>query len=161
FDCTNTLSDKLQETLNVAVEAPAGIDVLLSILCQKLEYSVLGLIQLLNMFAETCSAKLKFTAKDCDSTTGQPDSDDGYEDDYVLEDYPTTFNDRLKPHLALHREEMGCMNELQETFSLSAIRTLDEAVCNIKYFLCLQPCEWLDKVPEGKSAHFVLFSGRP
>jgi coatomer protein complex subunit gamma len=138
------------------------------------------------MFAETCSAKLKFTAKNCDSTTGLPDSDDGYEDDYVVSnwislklfrhlhwssdffslkmlwfEYPTTFNDRLKPHLALHREEMGCMNELQETFSLSAIRTLDEAVCNIKSFLCLQPCEWLDKVTEGKSAHFVLFSGRP
>ena len=32
----------------------------------------------------TCSATLKFTVKDCDPTTGQPDSDDGYEDDYVV-----------------------------------------------------------------------------
>ena len=51
------------------------------------------------------------------------------------------------------------MNELQETFSLPAIRTLDEAVRNIISFLGLQPCEWSDKVPEGKSAHSLLLSG--
>ena len=56
-------------------------------------------------------------------------------------------------------EEMGSMNELQETFSLPAIRTLDEAVRNIISFLGLQPCEWSDKVPEGKSAHTLLLSG--
>jgi coatomer protein complex subunit gamma len=55
---------------------------------------------------------------------------------------------------------MGSMNELQETFSLPAIRTLDEAVRNIISFLGLQPCEWSDKVPEGKSAHSLLLSGR-
>ena len=56
-------------------------------------------------------------------------------------------------------EEMGTMNELQETFSLPAIRTLDEAVRNIINFLGLQPCEWSDKVPEGKSSHSLLLSG--
>lgn len=57
-------------------------------------------------------------------------------------------------------EEMGADNELQETFALPAIRTLDEAVRNIVSFLGLQPCEWTDKVPEGKSAHTLLLSGR-
>ena len=56
-------------------------------------------------------------------------------------------------------EEMGSMNELQETFSLSAIRSLDEAVRNIISFLGLQPCEWSEKVPEGKSSHSLLLSG--
>ena len=42
FDCTNTLSDQLLENVNVAVEAPEGFDILLSIPCQKLEYSVMG-----------------------------------------------------------------------------------------------------------------------
>ena len=34
----------------------------------------------------TVSAVLKFVVKDCDPTTGEPDSDDGYPDEYVLED---------------------------------------------------------------------------
>jgi coatomer subunit gamma len=56
-------------------------------------------------------------------------------------------------------EEMGTENELQETFSLPLIRTLDEAVRNIISFLGLQPCEWSDKVPDGKSSHTLLLSG--
>lgn len=58
-------------------------------------------------------------------------------------------------------DEMGTTNELQETFSLPAIRTLDEAVRNIISFLGLYACEWSDKVPEGKSAHSLLLSGIP
>ena len=56
-------------------------------------------------------------------------------------------------------EEMGSANELQETFSLPAIRSLEEAVRNIISFLGLQPCEWSDKVPDGKSSHTLLLSG--
>lgn len=56
-------------------------------------------------------------------------------------------------------EEMGSTNELQEIFSLPAIPTLEEAVRNIISFLGLQPCEWSDKVPEGKSSHQLLLSG--
>lgn len=56
-------------------------------------------------------------------------------------------------------EEIGSANELQETFSLPAIPTLEEAVRNIISFLGLQSCEWSDKVPEGKSSHQLLLSG--
>ena len=35
----------------------------------------------------TCSATLKFTVKDCDPTTGLPDSDEGYNDEYVVSIY--------------------------------------------------------------------------
>ena len=44
FDCTNTLNDQLLEKVSVAVEPPEGFDVLVSIPCEKLEYSVLGTI---------------------------------------------------------------------------------------------------------------------
>ncbi|XP_057372762.1 coatomer subunit gamma-2-like [Daphnia carinata] len=170
FDCTNTLNDQLLENVNVAVEAPEGFDILVSIPCDKLEYNVLSSCYVALSLPEsvlsstgTCSATLKFTVKDCDPTTGQPDSDDGYEDDYVLEDVEIGVSDHIqraaKASFGTAWEEMGSTNELQETFSLPAIRTLDEAVRNIISFLGLQPCEWSDKVPEGKSAHTLLLSG--
>jgi coatomer protein complex subunit gamma len=34
--------------------------------------------------AGTISAVLKFLVKDCDPDTGLPDSDDGYDDEYVV-----------------------------------------------------------------------------
>lgn len=42
FDCTNTLNDQLLENVSVAVEAPEGFDVIVTIPCPKLEYSILG-----------------------------------------------------------------------------------------------------------------------
>lgn len=51
------------------------------------------------MLTGTCSATLKFTVKDCDPTTGLPDSDDGYEDDYVVSKRITLFNIMLLPPL--------------------------------------------------------------
>ncbi len=35
---------------------------------------------------------MKFTVKDSDPTTGLPDSDDGYEDDYVVSKQIISFN---------------------------------------------------------------------
>lgn len=34
--------------------------------------------------------------KDCDPTTGQPDSEDGYDDEYILEDLEITIADQVQ-----------------------------------------------------------------
>ena len=44
----------------------------------------------------------------------------------------------------------GAENELEDTFALSSMKTLEEAVKTITQFLGMQPCERSD-VPEGKS----------
>lgn len=49
--------------------------------------------------------------------------------------------------------------ELEDTYSLSSMNTLDEAVKNIVQFLGLQPAERTDKVPEGKTTHTLLLAG--
>ena len=49
---------------------------------QSLNHLFFVFFNLLNI--GSCSATLKFTVKDCDPTTGEPDSDKGYEDDYVV-----------------------------------------------------------------------------
>jgi len=169
FDCTNTLNDQLLENVSVVVESE-GFEILDSIPCPKLEYSVPGVCYVSLEIPESilsctgaCSTTLKFTVKDCDPTTGEPDSDRGYEDDYVLEDVEIGVSDHVqrvaKTSFGTAWEEMGSTNELQEIFSLPAIPTLEEAVRNIISFLGLQPCEWSDKVPEGKSSHQLLLSG--
>lgn len=49
--------------------------------------------------------------------------------------------------------------EMEDTYSLSSMGTLDEAIKNIVKFLGLQPAERSDKVPEGKSTHTLLLAG--
>ena len=39
------------------------------------------------------SPTLKFVVKDCDPATGEPDSDEGYGDEYVLEDLEVSVAD--------------------------------------------------------------------
>ena len=39
------------------------------------------------------SPTLKFVVKDCDPATGEPDSDEGYGDEYVLEDLEVSVPD--------------------------------------------------------------------
>ena len=38
-------------------------------------------------------ATLKFMVKDCDPVTGEPESDEGYDDDYQLEDIDVAVSD--------------------------------------------------------------------
>jgi hypothetical protein len=47
----------------------------------------------------------------------------------------------------------------EETYALSSVKTLDEAVKNIIQYLGLQPCERSDKIQEGKSSHTLFLAG--
>lgn len=105
---------------------------------------------------------LKYIVKDCDPNTGEPD-DEGYEDEYVLEDIEVLVADHvqrvMKPNFAAAWEEIGADNEVEETYALSSMKTLEEAVKNIVQYLGLQPCERSDKVPEDKSSHVLYLAG--
>jgi len=170
FDCTNTLNANLLENVSGAVEAPEGFEVLVSVPIAKLEYNICGTCYVAVAMPDsivastgTFSAKLEYTIKDCDPNSGLPTNDEGVDDDYILEDLEIGVSDHIqrqaKASFGTAWEELGDENELQETFALPEIRTLDEAVRNIISFLGLQPCEWSDKVPEGKSHHSLLLSG--
>lgn len=37
-----------------------------------------------DLYSGTLSATLKFKVRDCDPATGEPDTDEGYEDDYTV-----------------------------------------------------------------------------
>ena len=44
----------------------------------------------------TFGATLKFIVKDCDPNTGLPDSDEGYDDEYMLEDFEINVADQIQ-----------------------------------------------------------------
>ena len=71
----------------------------------------------------TFSCVLKFIVKDCDPNTGVPDNEDGYQDEYVLENVEVTVADHvqrvLKPNFGASWEEVGTENELEDTYALS------------------------------------------
>jgi len=169
FDCINTLADQLLEQVRVELELGEGWDLVAEVKAPALQYNVGGTIYCVISTPEdlgecvtTIAANLKFTVKDCDPNTGEPDSDEGYDDEYQLEDIEIAVADYvqrvMKGNFGAAWEELGQENELEDTFSLP-FKTLEEAVKNIVVYLGLQPCERSDKVPEGKSSHTLLLSG--
>merc|ERR1719270_2984484 len=171
FDCTNTLNDQLLEDVSVQLEVPEGYTVERIIPCPILEYNngtgvvyvILATPPDMTDWVGSFSPTLKFVVKDCDPATGEPDSDEGYGDEYVLEDLEVSVADFvqriMKGNFAAAWDELGPTNELEDTYELSSMKSLEEAVKNIVQYLGLQPCERSDKVQEGKSSHALLLSG--
>jgi len=170
LDCTNTLNDQLLENVAAELEPPEGWELVADISCPRLEYNVSGTCYIVLKTPEevsecvgTLAASLKFTVKDCDPTTGEPDTEEGYNDDYQLEDIDISVADYvqrvMKGNFSSAWEELGAENELEDTYSLATMKTLEEAIKNIILYLGLQPCERSDKVAEGKSSHTLLLSG--
>ncbi|KAL3853564.1 hypothetical protein ACJMK2_017098 [Sinanodonta woodiana] len=169
FDCTNTLNDQVLENASVHLEPSDGFEVIKHLPCHKLPYDTPGTTYTLvrmpdepTQVAGTFSCTLKFIVKDCDPNTGEPD-EEGYEDEYVLEDVEVTVADHvqkvMKPNFGASWEEVGPEFEVEDTYSLSTMKTLEEAVTNIIQCMGMQPCERSDKVPEGKNAHTLYLAG--
>ncbi|XP_013792914.2 coatomer subunit gamma-2-like [Limulus polyphemus] len=170
FDCTNTLNDQILENVQVDVEPSEGFELLCQISCSKLAYNVTGTTYACFRLPDdplaatgTFSNTLKYLVKDCDPNSGETDEEEGYEDEYVLEDLEVSVADHvqkvLQPNFAAAWDELGPDNELEDTFALSSMTTLEEAIKSIIQFMGMQPCERSDKVPEGKSAHTLFLAG--
>uniref|UniRef100_A0A2K6NTZ3 Coatomer subunit gamma n=1 Tax=Rhinopithecus roxellana TaxID=61622 RepID=A0A2K6NTZ3_RHIRO len=154
FDCTNTVNDQTLENVTVQMEPTEAYEVLYYVPTQSLPYNQPGtcytLVALPKEDATTCtfSCMMKLTVKDCDPTTGETD-DEGYEDEYVLEDLEVT----VKLNFEAAWDGVGDEFKKEETFSLSAIKTLEEAVGNIVKFLGMNP------LPDNKNIHMLLLAG--
>ena len=170
FDCLNTLNDQLLEDVSISMELPEGYQELATIPCDRLPHKEPGVCYMVlktpedaSECFETVSPLMKFTVKDCDPDTGEPDSDEGYDDEYQLEDLEIGFGDFIqrvnKTNFRNAWEDLGEENELEDTYELSAMKSLPEAVKQILQHLGMQPCERSDKVPDGKSAHQLLMAG--
>ncbi|XP_006901434.1 PREDICTED: coatomer subunit gamma-1 [Elephantulus edwardii] len=84
-------------------------------------------------------------------------------DEFKLEDLEITVADHIQKVMKMNFEaawdEVGDEFEKEETFTLSTIKTLEEAVGNIVKFLGMHPCERSEKVPDNKNTHTLLLAG--
>jgi coatomer protein complex subunit gamma len=169
FNVQNTLPDQLLENVRAQVEVPEGYNIVSEVSIPSLPYGTPGVAYTVISWpsnietasAGTISTILKFVVKDCDPDTGLPDSDEGYDDEYVVEDVDINLSDHVvgisRPNFTASWEELK--QEREETFALSNATTIPEAVKNIVGFLGMQPCDRTDRVPEGKSSHMVALAG--
>ncbi|KAI9858753.1 MAG: coatomer subunit gamma [Vezdaea acicularis] len=106
---------------------------------------------------------LKFTIKEIDPTTGEPE-EGGYEDDYEVEDLELTGSDYIVPAFAGSFnhvwEQIGAAgDEAQETLQLSSIKSIADATEQLAKTLSLQPLDGTD-VPVNTSTHTLKLLGR-
>lgn len=88
----------------------------------------------------------------------------GYDDEYILEDIEITLGDQIQRVNKVNfgsswEEAVNGYVQKEDTYALTSMRTLEEAVKNIVQFLGLMPAERSDKVPEGKTMHSLFLAG--
>ncbi|KAJ3188376.1 Coatomer subunit gamma-2 [Gaertneriomyces sp. JEL0708] len=176
FDCRNTLNDSLLERASVVMKMESSEDedaVLLRqenvIPIERLVYDVPGSTYVVfrrpNGICPTAtfSNSLHFIVKDCDPSTGEPDADEGYEDDYLLEDLDLVTADYVTPlflsDFKKNWEELSPENEVVETYSLTTVPTIKAAVANLLQLLGMYACEHSAEVKEHATSHALYLSG--
>lgn len=172
FDCVNTLNDQLLENVRVDLVVPDEYVIRAVIPCPRLPYSEVGSTYVIVEYPEdkqltvgTFCATLKFLVKDCDPNTGEPDSDEGYDDEYILEDLDVTVADQVQKlkksnfNAAWDGADTEEWVEAEDAYVLSAVNTLQDAVNSVLKFLGLAPASMTEKVAEGVHTHTLLCSG--
>ncbi|XP_063545468.1 coatomer subunit gamma-like [Cydia strobilella] len=143
FECVNTLNDQLLEHVHVRLETPPEYEIKSIVPCQKLEYdkpgSVFLILEFPSAFIDSLGlfgATLEFTVRDCDPTTGVPDSHEGYADSYPLEEFGIGCSDQIRARPATDDWEQiwdraANAPEASDTFGLSQNNINDaiSAVC--------------------------------
>ncbi|KAI9227982.1 MAG: adaptin N terminal region-domain-containing protein [Piptocephalis tieghemiana] len=155
FNCTNTINDQLLEAVTVQMipgvepDEATGLIPETEVECPSLPYNQPGVTYVSYRRAspdvfpmDTWACSLKFTVKDCDPSTGEPD-EEGYEDEYQLEDAEWTIGDYIQASYLGDFDKtwasLGEDYELIETFSLTALNGLTEACDTLVDILGMLP----------------------
>lgn len=106
---------------------------------------------------------LKFTTKEIDPTTGEPEAS-GYDDEYQVEDLELTGSDYVVPAFAGNFnhiwEQVGATGEeAEETLQLSGVKSIADATEQLAKTLSLQPLEGTD-VPINTTTHTLKLFGK-
>ncbi|KAI4147793.1 MAG: hypothetical protein LQ340_005385 [Diploschistes diacapsis] len=111
----------------------------------------------------TFSSSLKFTTKEIDPTSGEPDAE-GYEDEYEVDDFELAGSDYMLPAYAGsfdHVWEQTGANgdESSETLQLSNTKSISDATEQLAKALSLQPLDGTD-VALSTSTHTLKLYGK-
>lgn len=170
FNCTNTIPEQVLEGVTVMIdlaeapefdeEATVPLDVMplngvgQTFTVLRREPGAIALGKLMNV--------LKFKVKEIDPSSGEVE-EDGYNDEYQLEDLEVTPADYVKPVLVTNFrkgwEELPEETERADEYGLGAREGLQEAVEAVIGTLGMQPCEGTEAVPPNARSHTVLLAG--
>ncbi|KAG0575329.1 hypothetical protein KC19_VG337300 [Ceratodon purpureus] len=171
FNCTNTISEQLLENVSVVMDPLEGEDFnqvttkpLASMPCGVPGQAFVAFEKpegacSLGKFSNT----LRFYVKEVDPSTGDAD-EDGYEDEYQLEDSEVTAADYiLKAGVSNFRnawESLDSELERVDEYSLGVRENLQDDVQAVTTILGMQTCEGTDLVPSNARSHTCLLAGR-
>ncbi|KAL4906620.1 hypothetical protein BDW74DRAFT_135768 [Aspergillus multicolor] len=173
YDIKNTLPDTVLEDVTV-VATPSEEDILeeeFIVPAPKLSTNEPGVVYVTFKKLEgeqsvpviSFTNNLKFTSKEIDPTTGDPE-DSGYEDEYQVNDLELTGSDYVIPTFAGsfdHVWEQTGANgeEVSETLQLSNLKGIADATEQLISALSLQPLEGTD-VSLSNSTHTLKLFGK-
>jgi coatomer protein complex subunit gamma len=111
----------------------------------------------------TFSNVLKFTSKEIDPSTGEPE-DSGYDDEYEVSEFDLAGSDYIVPTFASNFnhlwEQIGAAGEeAEETLQLGGMKSIVDATEQLAKILSLQPLEGTD-VPVNQSTHTLKLLGK-
>lgn len=171
FKCTNTIQEQVLEDVSVVMEALEGENVYEEITTVPLTSMPLNqagstFVSFARADGEYSAAKfaciLKFTSKEVDPSTGEPE-EDGYEDEYTLEDIDVSMLDFINhaamPNFRKVWDALPEESERVDDYGLGTRESLEEAVEAVMSILGMQPCEGTEAVPPNARSHTTLLSG--
>ncbi|KAK4200294.1 putative coatomer subunit gamma [Triangularia verruculosa] len=111
----------------------------------------------------TFSNVLKFTSKEIDPTSGEPE-ETGYDDEYEVSEFDLSGADYVVPAFASNFahiwEQVGAQGEeAEETLQLSGMKSIADATEQLAKALSLQPLEGTD-VPVNQTTHTLKLLGK-
>ncbi|OAQ68640.1 coatomer subunit gamma [Pochonia chlamydosporia 170] len=173
YEVKNTLPDTVLE--NVSVVATPGeedeLEEVFIIQAEKLATDEPGKVYVAfqkvngegSMPVTSISNVLKFTSKEIDPSTGEPE-DTGYDDEYEVSEFDVSGSDYIVPTFASNFshlwEQIGASGEeAEETLQLSGMKSIADATEQLAKALSLQPLEGTD-VPVNQSTHTLKLLGK-
>jgi len=173
FEVKNTLPDTVLENVSV-VATPSEEDELEEAFimeADKLSTDEPGKVYVAfskvngegSLPVSTFSNVLKFTSKEIDPSTGEPE-DTGYDDEYEISEFELTGSDYIIPTFASNFahlwEQIGASGEeAEETLQLSGMKSIADATEQLAKALSLQPVDGTD-VPVNQSTHTLKLLGK-
>ncbi|XP_014205481.1 coatomer subunit gamma isoform X1 [Copidosoma floridanum] len=175
FDCLNTLNDQKLQDVCVTVDGQDVYDVVCEVPCPHLPYNEPGSTYTVLNFPEdvqstiiTLPTTLRFMAYDCDPATGIPDTDQGYQDEYILENLEITLRDQVRNSNTRNVDFSSLWESAEarnyftneQIFALGEnITSIEAAIQSLVMLLGLEPVERSDRVKSGATQHTLLLSG--
>ncbi|PTB80100.1 coatamer complex, gamma subunit [Trichoderma longibrachiatum ATCC 18648] len=173
YEVKNTLPDTVLENVSV-VASPSDeeeLEEVFIIQAEKLATNEPGNVYVAfrkvngqaSLPVSTFSNVLKFTSKEIDPSTGEPE-ETGYDDEYEVSEFDLSGSDYVIPTYASNFnhlwEQVGASGEeAEETLQLSSMKSIAEATEQLAKILSLQPLEGTD-VPVNQTTHTLKLLGK-